>query len=244
MKLRRLTQEGMASFAAYLSTLKEEPTVEPPGYLLTDPAASEPITADIEVEAVSFPTRFDAAAYLNSKLATLDNVERDAGLWAWLTLFYFDQVCPKGKAGARKVGESARYIPQIEASRRFYRHMLGGPYVLYRAHVDNPGRLLALLSNPMDVATSETYRLFIENPSLIACRAVIDTATWLYYDSTRGKIKRGSGRKDTGGCRRLIEYLQQIDCTFDLPVLTKDRLISMLPTEFKQFMPQQLSLMS
>ena len=44
-----------------MNNLKEEPTVEPPGYLLTDPAASEPIAADVEVEALSFSTRFDAA---------------------------------------------------------------------------------------------------------------------------------------------------------------------------------------
>lgn len=117
--------------------------------------------------------------------------------------------------------------------------MLLGPVVMYRAHADNPKRLLALLSNPMDVATSETYRLFIENPSLITCKAVIDVATLLYYDDERGKLKRGAGSKDAGGCRRLIDYLQQIDCTFDLPTLTKDRLAEMLPREFSRFVPRQ-----
>jgi hypothetical protein len=36
--------------------------------------------------------------------------------------------------------------------------------------------------------------------------------------------------------------LQQIDCTYDLPVLTTDRLADMLPGEFRRFIPQQLEL--
>jgi hypothetical protein len=120
--------------------------------------------------------------------------------------------------------------------------MLIGPVMMYRANIDKPNRLLALLSNPMGVATSETYRLFIENPTLIACRAVVDVATWLYDDTARGKLKRGTGSKDVGGCRRLIEYLQQIDCTYDLPVITKQRLSAMLPDEFHRFFPKQLEL--
>lgn len=244
MKLRRLTTEGIRQFGAYLTNLKVEPTLDPPKHLLTEEGSSEPVTADVDVEEITFATRFDAAAYLDAKftLSALASPERDAGLWAWLALFYFDRRCPRGKGGARKVGEHARYIPQIEVSRRYYRHMLAGPLMMYRAHIENPERLLALLSNPMDVATSETYRLFIENPSLIACNAVVDVATWLYYDRERRKIKRGAGSKDAGGCRRLIEYLQQIDCTFDLPILTKDRLKGMLPREFERFFPQQMTL--
>jgi hypothetical protein len=246
MKLHRLTADGIAQFASYLTQLKAEPTLPPPAHLLTEAGASEPIGADVEVEDKAFATRFDAAAYLDIKLTAsgLPSPERDAGLWAWLALFYFDQLCPTGKAGARKVGEQARYIPQINVPRRFYRHMLAGPLVMYRAHADDPKRLLALLSNPMDVATSETYRLFIENTSLIACKAVVEVATWLYYDRARCKLKRGAGSKDAGGCRRLIEYLQQIDCTFDLPILTKERLAGMLPKEFSRFVPQQMELVN
>jgi hypothetical protein len=242
MKIRRFNAEGMTQFEAYLNNVKAEPTLAPPFHLLEDPLATEPLPLDIELDQKPFSARFDAAAYLNEKLspAVLPGLDRDVPLWTWLALFYFDQLCPPGKGGVRKVGEPARYIPQIEASRRYYRHMLMGPVMMYRVHIDKPNRLLALLSNPMSVATSETYRLFIENPSLIACRAVVEVATWLYYDGTRGKLRRGAGSKEAGGCRRLIEYLQQIDCTYDLPILTKDRLGGMLPEEFRRFIPKQL----
>jgi hypothetical protein len=244
MKIRRFTAEGLSQFAAYLGNLRVDPRLDPPFHLLTDANTSEAVEIEIELDNKPFAARFDAAAYFSEKLAAsgIQNLDRDVGLWAWLTLSYFDQLCPAAKGGARKVGEIARYIPLIETSRRYYRHMLMGPVMMYRAHIDRPNRLLALLSNPMSVATSETYRLFIENPTLISCRAVVEVATWLYYDSARGKLKRGAGSKDAGGCRRLVEYLQQIDCTYDLPIMSIDRLRGMLPQEFRRFVPKQLAL--
>jgi hypothetical protein len=239
MKLRRLTPSGVHEFAAYLTQLAIIPTLDPPTRLLVDTSSSEAVDGDQDLEERSFSSRFEAASYLDTKIAEagIQNWERDAGLWSWMALFYFDQVCPKDHSGARAVKEQARYIPQIDVSRRYYRHMLLGPVSMYRAHADHPDRLLALLSNPMHVATAETYRLFIENPSLIACKAIVEVATALYYDPKQGNVRRGAGSKDAGGCRRLIDFLQQIDCTFDLPELTKDRLTQMLPAEFRRFIP-------
>jgi hypothetical protein len=237
MKLRRLTASGVDAFSGYLTQLAEDPKLDPPARLLTESGPSEPIDDQIDLEPKTFASRFDAAAYLFQKLSesALVTWERDTGLWSWMALFYFDQLCPKDATGSRSIKEHARYIPEVDVSRRYYRHMLLGPVSMYRAHSDHPQRLLALLSSPMHVATAETYRLFIENPSLIACKAIVEVASDLYYDSKLGKIRRGAGSKDIGGCRRLIDFLQQIDCTFDLPALTKERLAGMLPSEFRKF---------
>lgn len=235
MRLRRLKDDGVAEFAAYLSNLQADSSLPAPTWLLTDASRSEEVQGGIEIENRAFETRFEAASYLAPRVSTIVNVDRDAGLWAWLALFYFDQICPAAPDGSRKVGEQARYIPLIDISRRYYRHMLLGPVSMYRAHLDHPERLLGLLSSPMDVATSETYRLFIENPSLIACKSIVEVATTLYYDPEGRKLKRGAGSKDAGGCRRLIDFLQQVDCTFDLPALSKEHLAQMLPREFERF---------
>lgn len=236
MKLRLLTNSGIDAFAAYLSQLLQDDRLPPPFQLLTEPGSSRAIETEIHIEDTSFSSRFQAAEYLYGKLleSGIQGWERDSGLWSWLALFYFNQLCPPDSTGSRSVKETARYIPQIEVSRRYYRHMLLGPVLMYRAHSDNPQRLLALLSNPMHIATGETYRLFIENPSLIACKAIVEVATDLYYDPKLHRIRRGAGSKEAGGCRRLIDFLQQIDCNFDLPELTKERLAGMLPAEFRK----------
>lgn len=244
MQLRRLTTRGIEQFGAYLDQLKADSQLPPPDWLLTDDAPSEPVGVGTEVAPRQFATRLEAGAYLDQLLtgAGVEQAERDAGLWSWLTLFYFDQVCPVGKGGKRDPGEQARYIPQVSVARRSYRHMLLGPWTMYRIHRDKPERLLALLSTAPHIATSETYRLFIENPSLIACAPVVDVATQLYFDFQKGKIKRGAGRKEAGGCRRLIEILQQLDCTYDLALVPQEKLLKLLPDEFRPFLPKHLPL--
>ena len=54
----------------------------------------------------------EAARYLDSVLSGVTgcDVERDAGLWAWLSLFYFEDLCPPDGRGRRKPGERARWI--------------------------------------------------------------------------------------------------------------------------------------
>lgn len=242
MKLRRLTPSGIEAFSAYLALRASDPKVEPPMRLLEDRQASEPLDVEIEVEERTFDTRLEAAAYLHDRIAPrIRNWNRDTGLWAWLALLYFRQLCPRGKAGARGVGESARYIPQVNAARRAYRHALLGPVSLYHAHADDPERLRGLLSSPMHVA-AEAYRRFMENPTLVSCKPIVELATELYFDPAKGTIRRGAGSRDSGGCRRLIDFLQQIDCTFDLAALEKERLIEMLPGEFHHFLPKQARL--
>ncbi|MGB7157703.1 MAG: hypothetical protein WBD40_06530 [Tepidisphaeraceae bacterium] len=132
MKLRRLTPDGIAQFTAYLANLKAEPTLPPPRHLLEEDGASEAVQGDVEVQDKPFATRLEAAKHLDQLLAPADlpQVERDAGLWAWLALYFFDQLCPPGKGGMRKPGELARYVPQIDSSRRYYRHMLLGPLTM------------------------------------------------------------------------------------------------------------------
>jgi hypothetical protein len=233
----------MTLFGQYLNQVKAEPTTAPPFELLDDPEASAP-AADVEVTNQKFQTRYEAAKYLDQLLtaAALTNVDRDAQLWAWLTLYFFDQVCPSAVGCQRKVGEPSRYLLAVDESRRYYRHLLLGPYAMYIAHRDNPNRLRALLTNKLDIATSETYRLFIENPPLMACRTVVSVATKLYYDPKKNNIRRGAGSKEEGGCRRLVDFLQQLDCTYDLPSMTEQQLISYLPTEFHRFIPRQMQL--
>ncbi len=243
MNLRRLSADGITQFGQYLAQLKTEPTQPPPMWLLDHPTASEPV-ADVEVAPTIFANRLAAAKYLDSLItaAGLTGVERDVGLWAWLSLFFFEQVCPLEGSRGRDPGALARFIPEIAESRRYYRHLLLGPFMMYSAHRDNPERLQAHLCDKITIGTSETYRLFIENPALIACNAAVETATLLYYDPDRGRVRRGTGTKGGGGCRRLIQVLQQFDCTFDLPMLSRDRLLDMLPQEFSRFVPQQMRL--
>ncbi len=130
MMLRKLNKSGIQKFADFLDSLKETPFVESPDSLLIDAEASESLPVQVDIEKRGFRNRFEAAAYLDGKLSLsgLTDLERDAGLWSWLSLFYFDQLCPLDSSGKRKLHERARLIPEVSNYRKYYRHLLAGPY--------------------------------------------------------------------------------------------------------------------
>src|SRR5688572_29968043 len=101
MKVARLNEAGLATFAGWLESLKAGGSLQAPTPLLSDPQSTEEVAAEIEVEPRAFANRFEAAEYLYSRFTAggLNDVERDGGLWAWLSLFYFDDVCPPGRGG-------------------------------------------------------------------------------------------------------------------------------------------------
>lgn len=237
MELRRLNEEGIRRMEAFLDSLTTQTTEPYPESLLTDPATSDALEVQIEVERRSFPRRFELAQYLYQRLSGsgLREPERDAGLWAWLALFWFDQLSPAEPDGCRSPGERARWIPRIDSARRYYRHLLLGVYAVYLPYADTPDLVEALLCDALPTATSEKFRLFAENQRLLNCPAALRISRLLYYDGERRRLRRGAGRKDQGGLRRLVAFLDQLDRTYDLQLLSPHDLLDLLPTEFDEF---------
>ena len=239
MRARRFNAEGTRRFDEYLAALKTERSCEPPYGLLEDVSATEPIEVPIEVEPRDFASALEAAEYLHARFATAgaSDVLRDKGLWTWLALFYFDQVCPPDGHGRRKPGERARLILEAGNWQRYYRHLLAGTYGIYRAHRDEPARALALLWQPLHIHTDVVAQL-ASRLELVTNRAVTLVATWLYIDPSTGRAKYGYQSKTKGGAVRLAAYLNQIDVTWDLYSLTPEELLWRLPKEFERFLPQ------
>jgi hypothetical protein len=236
MKLRRLNKTGIDLFAVYLDALENEATRITPNSLLEDSTASDPITPAVEVELRRFGNRVKAAEYLDGifSKAGLSDVDRDTGLWAWLTLFYFDEICPRGRGGERSPGERARYIPEAANFQRYYRHLLAGPYRIYKAHRQNPERALAVLCQPLD-KPGDIVEQLASRQELVTNGAVMEVATHLYIDSETKLPKRGAQTKNAGAARRLADVLNQFDVTWDLYAMIAKEMFGVLPEEFEKF---------
>jgi hypothetical protein len=235
MNMRRLNEEGIRRVAAFLDSLTTEAPGAYPDSILSDSSTSEPLAHDVSVEQVQFHRRYDAAQYLYERLlgSGLREPERDAGLWAWLALFWFDQLCPPDENDSRKPGEQARWIPRIDSARRYYRHLLLGPYLIYAAHADNPRRAMCVLCQPL-YSPGDVVEQIAARPQLVTSRAVVGAATRLYCNGD-GALRRGAGGKAAGSARRLGDVIMQFDRTFDLHALDDLRLLGMLPREFDRF---------
>jgi len=236
MKLRCFNRDGVVAFSNYRARLTVEPTLASPVELLEDPALTELLPGEVDVAARKFATRLEAGRFLNDLMETA-NVqlpEHNQGLWTWLTLFYFDEVCPPDGNGRRSPKDEARLIPMLDNHQRFYRHLLVGPFLIVRAHRINPERAIAMLCNPL-WKPGEIAEQLASRKELVTNHAVADVATRLYYSPATGSFKRGAGSDVKGAARRLASLLNQLDLTFYLYGMSCDELLALLPKEFDRF---------
>lgn len=237
MKLSKFNEAGIAHFAQFVARIRAGEPLVPPKVLLTDPElAIEVCDADVDAAQI-FPSRFQCGEYLHALLSGLDHsLQRDIGLWAWLSVAFFEQMCPADSAGKRKVGENARYIPVPTSFQKFYRHLLVGPFLIYRAHADAPDRARALLASSISTPGDIVEQL-ASRQELVTNRSVVAVATALYVDPESHLLKRGAGGKGAGSPRRLADFVNQVDLTYDLYAMEVGEMLTLLPKEFERFKP-------
>ena len=103
-----------------------------------------------------------------------------------------------------------------------------------RTHRDTPERALAVLCQPLH-KPGDIVEQLASRQELVTNRAFIAAATRLYVDSTTQQPRSGSGGKSRGAPRRLADFCNQLDVTWDLYAMEADELIDKLPKEFDRF---------
>lgn len=235
MSLYRLTARGVVEMNRWLDSIQNQPTTGVPEELVNLGRLVEASGYGDIAEPRLFGTRFDWATYaltLTGSAADV-RVQSDAGLWAWLTLVYFDQVCPPS-AGIRKLGQRARYVPTGTDFRTYYRHLLAGPWQILAAHRDEPERARAVLGGALH-KPGDLYEQVASRMELATSATVLSLSNALYLDAQTGRRKRGSGGAGKGSPRRLAEVLLQLDLTFDIYAMPMEKLLRLLPKEFDRF---------
>ena len=232
MKLRKFNNEGIEQFAQFRALFPDGAAPADLESLLVDPSLSSEAEGTIDVVQKPFSTRFAMGEYLHGVFSTgaVPRIDSDRGVWAWLSAYYFDQLCPPNG----QLGDQARWVPAVGDFRKYYRHLLAGPYQIFRAHREDPSRARAVLANPAhtpgDVAEQLSSRQeLVTNPS------VMEAATRLYVATTTGSLKPGAAAHGSGSARRLVDVLNQLDLTWDLYSLTAEHLLDLLPPEFEKF---------
>ena len=235
IKLHRLTQTGIKHFQAFLDS---QSTAEPEVFnlaILTNPGFAVPAGDAPEVpEGCNYTTRMDAAIGVAPiiEAANLEDPALDRGVWSWLSWLWFESLC-ESKQGIRNPMGSERWVLDLDY-KRYYRHLLAGPWWIYNAHRSNPERARALLCTDINkpgelVGQIAAYQELVSNPGLV------EMVTRLYYDPKAQKLRRGHGGKVKGGARRLVKVLRQLDMIWDLYSMTADEFLALLPAEFDRF---------
>lgn len=228
--IRRMTDQGVERFRSYLTAAKAGSTDPLPDELLFSEDYARVLDVSVSVALTTFETSLEMARYLHPRIQALALPGKfyDVGLWAWLSAFYLDSVCPANSSGQRKVGEMARYIPP--ASRRFLdstRHLMAVPVSMLDLHGEKRMRLF-LYTRPHE--SSRHLKAVTEASELAANPGLLDALTILYWDEDNQRPKRGTVTSGVpGGLYRFMTVMNQFNRTYDLLSMTGRQIVNLLP---------------
>jgi len=238
-ELRAFNDTGLNLFRAYLTRLRDEPTLDPPRHLLEDFRYSEPVEGGAEVEPREFESKLEFGRYLSQVVGgrVPERILRTlGGLWAWLVLFYIDQVCPRDGHGRRRVLSLEKYIASAgHIATGLDKHLLFFPWKMIALHGDDAAWLLGGALREDAKVLRELANSYRRNVS----RPFVGLAKSLYFDSQRGRIKTGATTNRPGSLRRLDRVMSQLDLTYDVFGIDSAVLANLLPRrEFERWLPQ------
>lgn len=235
--LRKLNAKGVAAFRDHLREIRAGGEFHSNPALLYVDEYSTAITPRIEIAAKRFARKIDLAVHLAQVLRPIDSpaLTADAGLWSWLALYYFDQISPIGADGKRRPREDYHYIPDDQQRRGGHeRHLLAGPYRLYRIHGEHAR---VLLYPPVHQHGQFVYDLGYRR-DFLTNRGLIEAIDRLYWNPRTHRPKRGAASDRAGSLRRLIAVLQQLELNYDLYGMNASEILALLPKEFDVWRPK------
>jgi hypothetical protein len=234
MRLRRFNNKGVDRFREYLRLAREDATASVQWDLLQDPSLTEEVHPPAEVDAISFQTKREAATYLHKVLREIPKqiVIEDQGLWTWLSLYFFDSICPK-RDGKRAIRNDYTYIYEPKNTRHFYRHLLFISWRILDIAPINNQLLLDRSVASLDKISSEIMkRLYLTR---IPC--FFELVEKIYRDPKTNRARKGivdTTRINRGDLsHRLPTCIRQLEKTYDLHSLTADQLLDLLGPEFQ-----------
>ena len=234
--VRVLNKKGLDGFNGYLSQLRTGGKEGIPNYMHDEDEYSDALPVDAEVDPSRvFTTKLDFAKYLAGQLWPVladHSRDRDVGLWSWLALCFFDDICPAKKDGTRSVGATYRYILSKEY-KNHYRHLIRTPCLMYHIHGKHARPLIAgKLTQHGEAAEAIASR-----QHLFGNRPLFAALDRLYVTESDGAwhIKRGARGKEGGSFRRLAKVMRQFDLTYDFHDMTEDQIFDLLPPEFDKY---------
>ena len=236
-RLRRLNDAGIDAFEDWLLGGAED---DVPRELLTSPKTSEPLEVEISVKQTTFKDRQAFGAYLVQLLEPLDPVKlsTDRCLWTWLSLYWFDLICPP-LSGGRKPYKSHFYVLSTDY-RHYYRHLIRSPWQLVRDHGEN-AKLLLLPPQDQPYPLRRHGEILEQlggRQGVLRSQPLIAEANRLYTSRLTGRPRKGVSGRGRGCVSRLALVLRQFDLTFAVERMGDGQLIAILPGEFDRWNEQ------
>ncbi len=242
--MRALNRDGRGEFTEWILGLKENPQAAIPLHLLSDDNFSCEIAGSPAFISHGFVTKYDLAETLAPVIEELGklrlNHECWPDIWDAMALFYFESICPKAKNGEWAPNRIEHYIyDQTHTKSRdlCYRHRIFGPVRLYR--VSHIGVKPFFQVKPCVHGDYEEH--IGSSDQLAGNSTILELLSILYVNDgkpisgyTNKKLYKGIKKKlpEPGSLRRIPQVCKQLRRTYDLPAVSCESLLQLLPQEF------------
>ena len=234
MILRQFNTSGIERFRKELERCKKNPFATMDIQLLEDDVFTEIVPGTATVEQKHFKTKGDAGNYLHPLLAstslTPDNISTNTGLWSWLSLFFFDSVCPQNQQGRRRVNDAHYYIYDHRWN-YYYRHLL---FVSWKVRDIANGQHRLISSTKINEIDRVT-RLIMNKLFVIRIPCIFEVLDRIYWNDATQQARKNitdSEIREGDLASRLPQVIRQLEKTYDLQSLNADQFMNLLGNEF------------
>ena len=155
----------------------------------------------------------------------------DSGFWSAIALFWFNQLVPQKSDGKRNPSKWYNYVFWQENFRWRPRHAIFSTWKLVSQHGEN----VRFILNKEVHIRGELSEQFLGRIEYFTFESVAKTASKLYTDTETGGFVTGAAGRLGGSASRYINWLQQIELTYDLQLIDSENLYQLLPQEFDPY---------
>jgi hypothetical protein len=239
-RIRVLNEEGALQFRQFVESVRTGSVLATPLALLRDPATSSEIEPKMTMEEVPLTSRLDLGRNLAAWLRPSEQrvVSWNIGLWNWLSLRFFDQLCPQDGAGKRKVLQPSHYVLDHAFSyQHYYRHLVRFAWLAYATHGER-ARILLCHSGKASEGIGQWGEISEQlgaRQDILGNKTIIDAAGLLYLDDFGNPIRGATSRDRKGVVRRLADIANQLGLTYDLRTCPVADFLNLLPPEYERW---------
>ena len=243
LALRKFNDAGILEFSKRYIEMKE--TGKPVDFsdLVENENLTEFISNQKTLDLVRFATRMECGEYFynlfesNAEALHKNNVDplTDVGLWCWLTAVWakYLQFNSDGKFNINQSSALARWIYEPLHPRRYYRHLLAGPYRLYFLHAGNTNRIKILMYNHVTKPNTAWVEQICSRKEIVDDGSIMDFIHEMFFDESMNKPRtKPKNFSKVGDIRRFGVVYNQLVVNWDMHGMPTDALKAVIPSEF------------
>ena len=181
----------------------------------------------------NFSTSYELGVHLTEVLKDLsyNDIQADAEMWDWLSLYYFNVVFSEKMRGYSEL----RYILNQDW-KLIFRHLIRTPWFCVQYY----GKYSKLLLCEDPFRAIDWLEQYIKNREIREFKTLIKICYEMYFDKKNDKYRPSTSKGKPGGLFRLRDKINQYFRVYDLWHMNAQEIIDLLPKEFDNYKPKKI----